>query len=143
MVIYSLSFEAFFSAAAYFAGLFFLTSNVDKNSDLLIFFPLPSDVCCDHVEGGQYIGPEFQLGQVYDGSLGMEEGETIVLYRPVYVCVRKSSSFNKHQEQSIANNNSRGNKSNSISKKNSISQLQSINELNTSLHCDPGPSRRC
>ncbi|KPM02670.1 hypothetical protein QR98_0010870 [Sarcoptes scabiei] len=101
------------------------------------------DVCCDHVEGGQYIGPEFQLGQVYDGSLGMEEGETIVLYRPVYVCVRKSSSFNKHQEQSIANNNSRGNKSNSISKKNSISQLQSINELNTSLHCDPGPSRRC
>ncbi|KAI2811243.1 hypothetical protein BLOT_002416 [Blomia tropicalis] len=29
------------------------------------------DVCCDHVEGGMYIGPEFQLG-------------------PVYVCVRRS-----------------------------------------------------
>lgn len=32
-----------------------------------------------------YIGPEFQLGQVYDGT--METGETVVLYRPVYICV--------------------------------------------------------
>ncbi|XP_077499011.1 arrestin domain-containing protein 3-like [Amblyomma americanum] len=45
-------------------------------------------VCCDHVEGGMYIGPEFQLGQVYDGSMGVEEGETVVLYRPVYVSIR-------------------------------------------------------
>ena len=45
--------------------------------------------CCEHVEGGLYIGPEFQLGQVYDGTLGTEEGETIVLYRPVYVYVKK------------------------------------------------------
>lgn len=45
-------------------------------------------MCCEHVEGGMYIGPEFLLGQVYDGTLGMEEGETVVLYRPVYVCVR-------------------------------------------------------
>ena len=58
------------------------------------------DVCCDHVEGGQYIGPEFQLGQVYDGSLGMEEGETIVLYRPVYVCVRKSTAHQHQHQQS-------------------------------------------
>ncbi|KAH9423468.1 hypothetical protein DERP_003747 [Dermatophagoides pteronyssinus] len=58
------------------------------------------DVCCDHVEGGQYIGPEFQLGQVYDGSLGMEEGETIVLYRPVYVCVRKSTAHQQQHHQS-------------------------------------------
>ena len=43
------------------------------------------------MEGGLYIGPEFQLGQVYDGTLGMEEGETVVLYRPVYVCVRKNN----------------------------------------------------
>ncbi|XP_054161539.1 arrestin domain-containing protein 3-like [Oppia nitens] len=50
------------------------------------------DVCCDHVEGGLYIGPEFQLGQVYDGSLGMDNGETVVLYRPVYVCVRKNDT---------------------------------------------------
>ena len=49
-------------------------------------------MCCDHVEGGLYIGPEFQLGQVYDGTLGMEEGETVVLYRPVYICVRKNIS---------------------------------------------------
>lgn len=35
-----------------------------------------------------YIGPEFQLGQVYDGTLGVEEGETVVLYRPVYVSIR-------------------------------------------------------
>jgi len=53
-----------------------------------------TDVCCDHVEGGLYIGPEFQLGQVYDGSLGMEDGETVVLYRPVYVCVRKNTNEN-------------------------------------------------
>lgn len=48
----------------------------------------PPAVCCDHVEGGMYIGPEFQLGQVYDGSMGVEEGETVVLYRPVYVSIR-------------------------------------------------------
>ncbi|KAH6941976.1 hypothetical protein HPB50_026070 [Hyalomma asiaticum] len=33
-------------------------------------------------------GPEFQLGQVYDGSRGVEEGESVVLYRPVYVSIR-------------------------------------------------------
>lgn len=38
-----------------------------------------------------YIGPEFQLGQVYDGTLGMEEGETLLLYRPVYACVKVPS----------------------------------------------------
>lgn len=37
------------------------------------------DVCCDHVEGGMYIGPEFRTGgQVYDGSLDVED---VVLYR--------------------------------------------------------------
>ena len=54
-------------------------------------------MCCDHVEGGMYIGPEFLLGQVYDGTLGLEEGETVVLYRPVYVCVK-----NKKTEQTSA-----------------------------------------
>lgn len=48
--------------------------------------------CCDHAEGGVYIGPEFQLGQVYDGTLGIEEGETLLLYRPVYACVKPSAS---------------------------------------------------
>ncbi len=37
------------------------------------------NVCCDHVEGGMYIGPEFRTGgQVYDGSLDVED---VVLYR--------------------------------------------------------------
>lgn len=36
-------------------------------------------------EGGMYISPEFQLGQVYDGT-GTHD-EDIILYRPVYVCV--------------------------------------------------------
>lgn len=46
-----------------------------------------TEVACDHVEGGIYIGPEFLLGQVYDGSNNQEVRETVVLYRPVYVCV--------------------------------------------------------
>ena len=45
-----------------------------------------SEVGCDHVEGGAYIGPEFQLGQVYDGSIDLSDA--VVLYRPVYVCVK-------------------------------------------------------
>lgn len=49
-------------------------------------------MCCDHVEGGMYIGPEFLLGQVYDGTGCVEEGETVVLYRPVYVCVKNKTS---------------------------------------------------
>lgn len=44
-------------------------------------------MACDHVEGGMYIGPEFLLGQVYDGTNAQEVRETVVLYRPVYVCV--------------------------------------------------------
>lgn len=43
-------------------------------------------MCCDHVEGGLYIGPEFQLGQVYDGGLD-NNPESVLLYRPVYVCI--------------------------------------------------------
>jgi hypothetical protein len=55
-------------------------------------FYLFTEPCCNHAEGGVYIGPEFQLGQVYDGTLGIEEvaGETVVLYRPVYVHVSQS-----------------------------------------------------
>lgn len=45
------------------------------------------DVAADHVEGGMYISPEFQVGQVYDGSYVTPEGgsDDIILYRPVYV----------------------------------------------------------
>jgi len=41
---------------------------------------------CEHVEGGRYVGPEFQLGQVYDGGSAVDTND-VVLYRPVYVCV--------------------------------------------------------
>lgn len=63
----------------------FLRYNIHDNS----FFYYKTGVCSDICEGGLYIGPEFQLGQVYDGTYGTEEGETVVLYRPVYVCVRR------------------------------------------------------
>lgn len=46
------------------------------------------DASCDHVEGGIYIGPEFLLGQVYDG----DNQETVVIYRPVYIAVRKPTA---------------------------------------------------
>lgn len=57
-------------------------------------------MCCDHVEGGMYIGPEFLLGQVYDGTGCVEEGETVVLYRPVYVCVKNKTSSKTEQGSS-------------------------------------------
>jgi hypothetical protein len=52
-----------------------------------------TEVSCEHVEGGLYIGPEFLLGEVYDGTIGHEsQRETVVLYRPVYVTVVKPST---------------------------------------------------
>ncbi|XP_050424389.1 arrestin domain-containing protein 3-like isoform X2 [Adelges cooleyi] len=42
-------------------------------------------VACEHVEGGKYIGPEFMLGDVYDGT----HAEQVVIYRPVYVSIRE------------------------------------------------------
>ena len=50
--------------------------------DSLIF----TEPACEHVEGGRYVGPEFQLGQVYDGGSAVDTND-VVLYRPVYVCV--------------------------------------------------------
>jgi len=48
-------------------------------------------VSCEHVEGGLYIGPEFLLGEVYDGTNSHDlQRETVVLYRPVYVVVKPS-----------------------------------------------------
>lgn len=51
-----------------------------------------TEPACEHVEGGRYVGPEFQLGQVYDGGPTTSETD-VVLYRPVYVCV---SSLRHH-----------------------------------------------
>ncbi|XKL64211.1 hypothetical protein PGB90_004297 [Kerria lacca] len=90
-----------------------------KDDDIQMHFPLiiatvpfripnsstqPSiyyDVASEHAEGGMYIAPEFLLGQVYDGA----NQETIVLYRPVYVAVRKI------QEDKLRNNKTSNNMS--------------------------------
>lgn len=104
-----------------------------------------ADVCCDHVEGGLYIGPEFQLGQVYDGTLGEEQanGENVVLYRPVYVNVRRphnlASGSNDNSNANIANNNnnivsSSNNNNTSTITKSAQSKIELIN-------CEAGPSR--
>ncbi|KAJ9579335.1 hypothetical protein L9F63_024555, partial [Diploptera punctata] len=51
------------------------------------------EVSCEHVEGGLYIGPEFLLGEVYDGTSNHDaQRETVVLYRPVYVTVVKHNT---------------------------------------------------
>ena len=41
-------------------------------------------MAAEHVEGGCYVGPEFLLGQVYDGSDHLTQ-PPLILYRPVYV----------------------------------------------------------
>lgn len=54
---------------------------------------LLTDVAIDHVEGGIYIGPEFLLGEVYDGCnvSDNEYRDLAPLYRPVYLTVVRSS----------------------------------------------------
>ena len=70
------------------------------------------EIAADYVEGGIYISPEFQLGQVYDCTLDAQED--IILYRPVYVCV-------PHTPTRVTNTNnavtSKKNKFESIEKK--------------------------
>lgn len=53
--------------------------------NFVIFFV--AEIADDRVEGGIYISPEFQLGQVYDGTCESGGGDDIILYRPVYVCI--------------------------------------------------------
>ncbi|KAI1289822.1 Arrestin domain-containing protein 3 [Halotydeus destructor] len=61
---------------------------------------------CDHCEGGIYIGPEFQLGQVYDGTFGTEDhGDNVVLYRPLYVCVKNRGHKIEHSGDKIQESN--------------------------------------
>lgn len=61
------------------------------------------------MEGGRYVGPEFQLGQVYDGGSAIDTND-VVLYRPVYVCVSSlrghmtSNHFTAKQTQNNRNN---------------------------------------
>lgn len=48
-------------------------------------------MAASNVEGGMYISPEFQLGQVYMGDEVDPETDQTILYRPVYVCVSGES----------------------------------------------------
>ena len=57
---------------------------------------------CEHVEGGRYVGPEFQMGQVYDGGPTTADTD-VVLYRPVYVCVSTLRSHLKNSNNFAAN----------------------------------------
>lgn len=45
------------------------------------------ETAMEHVEGGSYIGPEFLLGQVYDGTDHITSQPPLILYRPAYVCI--------------------------------------------------------
>jgi len=69
------------------------------------------EASCDHCEGGIYIGPEFQLGQVYDGSLGLgdDTGETIVLYQPMYVSVKNNRQLSELSENDTKSNAQKSN----------------------------------
>jgi hypothetical protein len=69
-----------------------------RNNVLFIFFSI--EPACEHIEGGSYVGPEFQLGQVYDGGPASTADTDVVLYRPVYVCV---SSIRSHLKQGEMN----------------------------------------
>lgn len=63
--------------------------------------PVRYETAASHVEGGLYIGPEFLLGQVYDG--GVSEHQPVVLYRPVYVCVERGEQHREQQAEHAAN----------------------------------------
>ncbi|ESN93407.1 hypothetical protein HELRODRAFT_115644 [Helobdella robusta] len=72
------------------------------NNDIPVLDYKPAD---NHVEGGIYVSPEFLLGQVYDGEHEERQtGETkdsIILFRPSYVCIVKSSLSLTEDEQSV------------------------------------------
>ncbi|XP_071442765.1 arrestin domain-containing protein 2-like [Hetaerina americana] len=59
------------------------------------------ETASEHVEGGSYIGPEFLLGQVYDGGQHDGSRDTVVLYRPVYVCVVRSQTTPNQKEHQM------------------------------------------
>lgn len=56
----------------------------DVINEMFCVFGARVEPADEHVEGGIYISPEFQLGQVYDGAADVVED--VILYRPVYVC---------------------------------------------------------
>lgn len=62
-----------------------LTTELHLKSPMytLLYLAEPAD---ERVEGGNYISPEFQLGQVYDGEADVVAD--VILYRPVYVCLQ-------------------------------------------------------
>lgn len=80
--------------------LFWLCPRVFSILYFIYFFV--AEPACEHVEGGRYVGPEFQLGQVYDGGPTTCEAD-VVLYRPVYVCVSSLRSHLKTGNNFAAN----------------------------------------
>ena len=52
------------------------------------------------VEGGQYVSPEFLMGQVYDGDLSAADED--ILYRPVYVCVKPELTYDSPPQTPVA-----------------------------------------
>lgn len=71
-----------------------------------------------------YVSPEFQLGQVYDGTGDMgADDHDVVLYRPVYCCV-------PHDKVTVTNTNNAKSKSSNSSRKASSSSSQERLMLN-------------
>lgn len=67
-------------------------------SSFISFLYYIADVASEHAEGGMYIAPEFLLGQVYDGA---NQETAVVIYRPVYVAVRKTQRDDVRMERVI------------------------------------------
>uniref|UniRef100_A0A8D8QV53 Arrestin domain-containing protein 3 n=1 Tax=Cacopsylla melanoneura TaxID=428564 RepID=A0A8D8QV53_9HEMI len=65
------------------------------------------DTACDYVEGGMHIGPEFLIGDVYDGSSN-NQSEMVVLYRPTYVAVRKDKPGDKNSKNGKSSGDKNG-----------------------------------
>lgn len=61
---------------------------------------LKYEVSCPVVEGGMYISPEFQLGQVYDGS-DHDHAHDIILYRYYYNFFKIITSYYYYLNNSI------------------------------------------
>lgn len=78
-----------------------------------------------------YIGPEFLIGEVYDGSSN-NQSDMVVLYRPTYVAVRKDKSGNGKTRHSTSTKHGK-----------SISPSQNGQDKNeNALKRDSGPRKQ-
>lgn len=79
-------------------GLYIFLFNFICSILLIVFFFIYLETAAEHVEGGYYIGPEFLLGQVYDGTDHLTSQVPLVLYRPVYACIAHEKKNSKSLE---------------------------------------------